>query len=101
MDFLYELFPLILYFLGAVLLVVVIMLVIKLIETVDKTNILLDDLEKKSQSLNGLFSAIDSVSDTITSVNGKVVGFVANLVGKIFSKKKKKKKIEEENDYYE
>ena len=101
MEFLYDVFPLILYFLAGVLLVVLIMLVIKLIDTVEKTNVLLDDIEQKSQSLNGLFSAIDSMSETISSVNIKMVGFVTKLIEKIFSKKKKKKKIEKENEDYE
>jgi len=102
MEFLYDVFPLILYFLGGLLLVVLIILVTKLIETVEKTNILLDDIEAKSQSLNGLFSAIDSVGDTISSVNMKMVRMVTGLVEKLFRKRKKKnKKIEEENEDYD
>lgn len=102
MEFLSDVLPLVLYFLGAVLLIVIIILVIKLIDTVEKTNTLLDDIEAKSQSLNGLFDAIDSVGDTISSVNLKMISIITSVVDKIFSKKKKKsKKIEEENDEYE
>lgn len=102
MEFLSEVLPLILYFLGAVLLFVIIMLVIKLMSTIDKMNVLLDDIEAKSQSLNGLFNAIDSVGDTISSVNMKMVGVITNVVNKFFHKRKKKnKKLEEEIDEYE
>lgn len=102
MEFLSEVLPLILYFLGAVLLFVIIMLVIKLMSTIDKMNVLLDDIEAKSQSLNGLFNAIDSVGDTISSVNMKMVGVITNIVNKFFHKRKKKnKKLEEEIDEYE
>ena len=80
MEFLYDVFPLILYFLAGVLLVVLIMLVIKLIDTVEKTNVLLDDIEQKSQSLNGLFSAIDSMSDTLSSLNIKLVSIMTILL---------------------
>lgn len=101
MELLGEVLPLILYFLGGVLLFVVIVLVVKLIGTVERTNALLDDLQEKAQSLDGLFEAIDSVSDTISSVNMKVVTAIAGVVEKIFHKRKKKKIKEEENDEYE
>lgn len=102
MELLYEILPIILYFLGAVLLVVITMLVIRLIDTVDKVNTLLDDIEAKSQSLNGLFDAIDSVGNTISSVNMKVVGTITNVIERLFHKRKtKNKKIKEENEDYE
>ena len=98
MEFLSELFPIILYFLGAVLLVVVIILITKLITTVDKVNILLDDIEDKSQSLNGLFDAIGKVGDTLSAANNRVTGFIAGIASKLFKQKKKRKKDIEEED---
>ncbi len=92
MDILNEIFPIILYFLGAVLLIVVIILVTRLISTVDKVNILLDDIEDKSQSLNGLFDAINKVGDTLSAANNRVTGFVAGIASKMFKERKKKKK---------
>ena len=92
MDILNEIFPIILYFLGAVLLIVVIILVTRLISTVDKVNILLDDIEDKSQSLNGLFEAINKVGDTLSAANNRVTGFVAGIASKMFKERKKKKK---------
>ena len=102
MELFSEVMPIILYFLGAVLLIVLIMLVVKLIDTVEKTNFLLDNITAKAQSLDGLFDAIDSVGETISSVNFKLISTVTNILEKIFhKKKKKKKKIEKENDEYE
>ncbi len=102
MELFSEVMPIILYFLGAVLLVVLIMLVVKLIDTVEKTNFLLDNITAKAQSLDGLFDAIDSVGETISSVNFRLISTVTNIFEKIFhKKKKKKKKIEKENDEYE
>ena len=100
MDILNEIFPIILYFLGAVLLVVVIILITKLITTVDKVNILLDDVEEKSQSLNGLFDAIGKVGDTLSAANNRITGFVAGVASKLFKEKRKRKKekIEEEDE---
>lgn len=99
MDILYDIFPLILYFLGAVLLVVIIILITKLVSTVDKVNILLDDIEGKSQSLNGLFDAIENVGNTLSSANNKITGFFAGLVKKVIKNKKKKKTDEKEEDF--
>lgn len=102
MDILYDIFPLVLYFLGAVLLVVIIILMTKLVSTVEKVNILLDDIEEKSQSLNGLFAAIEGLGNTLASANNRVTGFFANLLKKVIKKKKsKKRKKEEEMDEYE
>ena len=98
MDILNEVFPIILYFLGAVLLVVIIILITKLMTTVDKINILLDDIEGKSQSLNGLFDAIGKVGDTLSAANNRVTGFIAGIASKLFKQKKKRKKDIEEDD---
>ena len=101
MEFLNDVLPLVLYFLGAVLLGVLIVLVVKLCSTVEKVNILLDDVEGKSQKLNGLYDAIEKVGDTIASANNRVTGFVAGIVSKVFKKRKKKNKKIEEDDIYE
>ena len=99
MEFLNEALPIILYVLCAVLLVAVIILVTKLIKTVDKTNAILDDVEEKSKSLNGLFYAIDSITDTISSVNDRIVDKLLGFFGKMFGRRKKNER--EDDDYYE
>jgi hypothetical protein len=100
MDTLNEIFPIVLCFLGAVLLIVLIILITRLITTVDKVNILLDDLEDKSQSLNGLFDAVGRLGDTISVANNRITGFFAGVASKLFKEKKKKKKakVEEEEE---
>lgn len=100
MEVLNDILPIILYFLGAVLLIVVIILISKLITTVDKVNVLLDDVEGKSQKLNGLFDAVEKLGDTLSVANNKITGVVAGVINKLFKGKKKKKNIsiEEEED---
>ena len=46
----------------AVLAIFLIVVAVKLIYTVDKTNALLDDIEKKLKSVDGVFNAIDRKS---------------------------------------
>ena len=98
MEFLQTFLPILLYILGAVLLGVLIYLVIKLLDTVDKVNVLLDDIEDKSQSLNGVFDAVENIGDTINSVNFKVAGVFSNIFGKVAHFKRKRRKIEEDED---
>lgn len=96
MQELLEFFPIILYLLGSVLLVILIILGTKLIETVNKTNAILDDAYNKTKSLNGLFNAIDKVTDTLSMLSDNIVGSISNVIGKLFSKKNKKEKNEDE-----
>ena len=92
MEMLYQLLPILIYVLLCILLVVLIILGIKLIDTVDKTNAVLDDLEKKSKSLDGIFSTIDNITDAVSTVSDKVVEGISTVVGKVLSIRKKLKK---------
>lgn len=95
-----EVFPVILYLLGSILLVALIILVIKAIKTLAKVNNVVDDINNKSRKLDGLFDVIDNTTDMISDVSDKFVGFIANgftaLVNKVKSKKGDKDKNEEE-----
>ena len=90
MEELLKYFPLVLYILGAVLLVTLIILCVKLIHTVDKTNMILDDAYNKTKSLNGIFNAIDSITDTLSSISDTIVNALSGTLGKLFTKNKKK-----------
>lgn len=96
MEILNDVLPLLLYALGAVLLIYFIVLIIKVTKTVDKINVLLDDVEDKSQKLNGLFTAIDNVTDAIATVNDTIVQSVSKILGKIIRKKSGRPKKEKE-----
>lgn len=97
MEVLEVVLPILLSILGCALLVVLIILGIKLIQMVDKANSVISDLEKKSQSLNGLFNVIDNVTDAISLVGDKMVEGIAGFISRMFKKRKKVK--EEESDY--
>lgn len=84
--------PIILYLLGSVLLIILIILGVKLIYTINKMNVILDDAYNKANSLNTFFNAIDSITDMISTVSDSVVASVTNIIGKIFHKNKKRKK---------
>lgn len=91
-------FPLVLYILGTILLIILIIIGIKLINTINKTNIILEDAYNKTKSLNGLFNIIDSITDTLSTVSDTLVASITNIVGKVFRRGKRKKKEIDENE---
>ena len=99
MEMLGEVLPILVYFLGSILLVVLIILGIKLIQTVDRANSILDDLEEKAKSLNGFFNVIDSFSNTIAVVGDRIIDGGTGLISSFFHKRKKKKEEEEMDEY--
>lgn len=99
MEALMAILPVVLYILAIVLLVVLIILGIKLIDTIDRANIVLEDIEKKTRSLNGFFNVIDVLTDTLSYFSDNIVNGIVSAVTKVFSgSKSKKNKKEKEND---
>ena len=82
-----EILSIILYALGSILLVVLIILGIKLIITMNKIENVVDDINKKVKSLDGLFSIIDMTTDKLAMLSDKVVDTVTLFVKKIFRRK--------------
>lgn len=72
----------------AVLVVFLIIASIKLINTTDKLNMILDDAYRKLKSVDGVFNALDTVSDAVTTVSETVVGRILSVIEKIFKKEK-------------
>jgi len=102
MEILASVLPILLYILGSILLVTLIILTIKLIQTVDRANGILNDLEEKAKTLNGLFNVIEGFSGAISAVGDRVIESISGLIVKLFKKKKRKKEIKNESeDYYE
>ena len=61
-----EFLQILLYMLGSILLVVLIVLGIKLIITMNKIEVVVDDISIKVGKLNGLFSVIDATTDKLS-----------------------------------
>ena len=85
-----ELLLILLYVLGSILLVVLIILGIKLINTMNKINVVVDDINKKVSSLDGLFSVVDMATDKLALLSDRMVDGITFLIKKIFSHKKRK-----------
>ena len=91
MECLNVVFPVILYTLGAILLIVLIILCLKVIGTLKKVDKVVDDVENKVGKLDGVFSIIDKSTDAGSLVSDKIIDVVSSAVMKIFSRKKNKK----------
>ena len=85
-----------LYVLGSILLVVLIILGVKLINTMNKIDLIVDDINCKVKSLDGLFSIIDMTTDKLSLLSDRMVDGITLLVKKIF--KAKDRKEEEINE---
>jgi len=85
-----------LYVLGAVLLGSLIVLVIKIVYSVNRINSILDSVEKKMKTVDKAFGAVDRIVDSFSMVTDKVVDGIASGISKVFSHKKKKTRINKE-----
>ena len=92
-----EVLPIILYILGSILLGILIVLGIKLINVMNKMEKVVDDINTKVSSLNGVFSIIDATTDKLALLSDRMVDGISLIIRKLFAKKKKKDK-EKEND---
>jgi len=72
--------PIILCTLTSILVLVLIVLAFKLMYTIDKINILADDITKKVNSLNGFFSLVDLITDKVALLSDKTVDFISGLL---------------------
>ena len=92
-----EILPIILYILGSILLGILIVLGIKLINVMNKMEKVVDDINTKVSSLNGVFSIIDATTDKLALLSDRMVDGISLIIRKLFAKKNKKSK-EKEND---
>ncbi len=98
MDFWLSFLPIIIYILLIILLVIGIILGIKSIITINKVEKVVDDVNEKVESLNGLFQIVDFTTDKLVSITDKVIDGVSSLASRLFFKKKKNKEEDEENE---
>lgn len=86
-----EVLPVILYILGAILLVALIVLTIKCTITVHKIDKVVDNITEKVTALDGIFSIINVVSNKFTFITETIVNVVGSLIEKITKRKGDKK----------
>lgn len=94
MSDLAQLLPIILYIFGIMLMIVLIILGLRLLQTLDKIDRILDNVEDKVNTLNGTFNMIKKVTTSVDLISTKIVSGITDNIGKLFKKNKK-----EDSDY--
>lgn len=100
LEFFQVYLPILIYILLIIILIIGIILGVRLLGAMDKVDAVLDSMQKKVDSLNGLFNVIDFTTDKISAFSDRVVDLVSRFIARI-GKKKKSKYESEEEDYYE
>ena len=95
LDALAHVLPIFIYILLIGLIIIGIIIGIKLIITMNKVEKVIDNIEGKVNSLNGLFDIIETTSGKIANIYDRVIGFITHIVKKIFIGKKER----EDEDY--
>lgn len=80
----------ILFVLASILLVVLIVLGIKLINTISRADKVLDELNTRLHKFDRMFGAVDVVTDGMALFSDKIVDSIVFVIRKIFNKKKGK-----------
>ena len=80
----------VLYVLGSILLIVLIILGVKLIITMNKIELVVDDITKKVKTLDGFFSLVDMTTDKLALLSDRFVDLTSSFVKKIFKRKEEK-----------
>ena len=80
----------ILYVLGAVLLVVLIILSLRLLNAVSKLDNIIKEVEIRLGKLDKMLNFIDIVTDSMALVSDKIVDGISGVLKRIFMRKKRK-----------
>lgn len=93
MSFWLEFLPIVIYILLIIILIVGIILGIRFIVLLGKAQRVVDDVNEKVRSLDGLFHIIDTATDKVVLVTDKVIDVIMGFIAKIFVKDEEEKRI--------
>ena len=99
-EFLQVYLPITIYILLIILIIIGIILGVRLIKAMNHVDSILDDIDRKIGSLNGLFNVIDFTTDKIASFSDRVVELISGIVSKVGSLREARRRKKEE-EYYE
>lgn len=87
----------VIYLLLIALIIIAIIIGIKFIQTLDKVNVLVDDVSEKVKAFNKLFEVINFANERMSMITEVLINFLTTGFKKIF-KPKKMNKEDEENE---
>lgn len=83
-----DLLTLILFILLIILVIIFIIVGIRLIRTLKKVNIVIDDVNVKMNKVDGVFDIIDKTTDYASTISDKVIGALSKVINTLFFKKR-------------
>ncbi|HBA37435.1 MAG TPA: hypothetical protein DCY94_01800 [Firmicutes bacterium] len=98
LEFFQVYLPITVYVLLIILLIIGIILGVRLINAMDKVDEVLNNVQKKVNSLNGLFSVIDFTTDKISAFSDRVVDTISGFISRIGRKKMKNERNQEKDE---
>lgn len=90
-----ELLPIMLFVLLIVLVIICIIIGIRLINTLDKVDNIIDDVNTKMTKVDGVFTLIDRTTDYASGISDKLINGISSLLELIFRHNKRKEDISE------
>lgn len=87
----------VIYLLLIALIIVAIIIGIKFIQTIDKINVLVDDVSEKVKSFNKLFEVINFANERMSMISEVLINFLTTGFKKFFKPKKSSKKMNKED----
>ncbi len=93
-----ETLQIIIYALLIILIIVAIVIGVRLIITLHKVDLLIDDVTSKVKTLDRVFEVIDVFNNKMSALGDSVVGFISGGIKRIFKKRKKYSYDEEEEE---
>jgi uncharacterized protein YoxC len=88
MEYLSELLPIIIYILLIALIILLIIISAKLIKTLNKVEVVVDDVDKKVKTLDGIFNFIDAATDKVSLLSDRIIDAISGAVEKVFKSNK-------------
>mgnify|MGYP004674293611 FL=1 len=79
----------VLYISLIIFVITLIVLVIKLMDTLNRANKLIDNLQKKAESLDSLFNIFDFTTNKFSLIGETISTYVLGFVKKLFGKKER------------
>ena len=97
-EYLSQILPIIIYILLIALIILLIIISAKAIKALNKFQVVVDDVDKKVKTLDGLFNFIDAATDRVSFLSDRFISVIVSAVEKVFKGSKKSKKIESEEE---
>ena len=90
--------PILIYILLCILIILLIVICAKVINTMNRVEEIVDDVDKKVRSLNGVFGVVDSITDKLSSLTEVISDSIILFIKGIFKKRNKRVSEQLERD---